>query len=295
MTTSKPTTPSMSSIETAPAWFAGAIASPTTSHFVDSDGVQIHYLCWNAEDTDKPGLLFAHGYRGHARWWDFIAPFFTERFRVVALDFSGMGESGHRPRYDDVLFTRELAAVIEDARLVPATVVGHSYGGTRVFRACADFPHLIRHGIVLDSYVNFADTDTRPQPRQIGSPLPYPDYATARARYRLLPEQPAERWLRDHVAHHSLKQVEGGWRWKFDPKLPFAIFEMDGAALLSRIDVPLDYVCGQYSSVVSAERAHRIVRCLSAGRGPVIMPEAHHHLMLDQPLSLVSTLRALLA
>lgn len=286
--------PSSSSV-TAPDWFLWAVSQPTTSHFADNDGTTIHYRCWNAQDTHKPGLLFAHGYRGNSHWWDGIAPFFTENFRVVALDFSGMGESARRPEYGPTLFTQDLLTVIHDAGLAPAVLIGHSYGGGRVLRACADHPEIARHAIILDSYVSFADSDPPPEPRQIGHAHPYPDFATIMARYRLLPEQPAEAWAQDHVARHSIRQAEDGWRWKFDHRLPFAVFERDGAALLERITIPVDCVVGARSSVVSIERAQRIVRHLRQGRGPVVIPEAFHHLMLDQPLPLISTLRALLA
>jgi len=33
---------------------------------------------------------------------------------------------------------------------------------------------------------------------------------------------------------------------------------------------------------------------LFEGRGPVVIPEAGHHLMMDQPLALVASLRSLL-
>ena len=95
-----------------PGWFDWALAQAPTPHFVDADGARVHYAAWNPSDTHKPALLFAHGFLGHSRWWDFIAPFFTEHFRVHALDFSGMGRSGHRTSYDRECFVSDLAAVL---------------------------------------------------------------------------------------------------------------------------------------------------------------------------------------
>jgi pimeloyl-ACP methyl ester carboxylesterase len=48
------------------------------------------------------------------------------------------------------------------------------------------------------------------------------------------------------------------------------------------------------SVVLSTERAQRIASSVSRVRGPIIVPQAHHHIMLDQPLQLISVLRALL-
>ena len=37
-------------------------------------------------------------------------------------------------------------------------------------------------------------------------------------RYRLAPPQECDnRYLMDYMAYHSLKEIEGGWSWKFDP------------------------------------------------------------------------------
>lgn len=283
--------------EQTPAWFDQAIGCPARSHFATSEGVAVHYLAWNEEERHKPALLFAHGYRGHAHWWDFIAPFFRENYRVFALDFSGMGDSAWRTQYSAEVFVEDLRAVIEHADMGTATLVGHSYGGTRVLRACSVCPELIHRAVVVDSYVAFIDTDTPPVQRQYGGNV-YPDAATAMQRFRLMPEQPAHQWAREYIARHSLRETEQGWTWKFDPDLPFALFERDGESVLQQIKVPLDFVCGELSQVVSSARAERIGAVLARlpnARGPVVMPQGHHHLMLDQPLGLISTLRALLS
>src|SRR5690606_13264894 len=104
----------------------------TSHHAVTPDGVRIHYVCWNEHERDKPALLFVHGYRAHTHVWDFIAPFFTNQFRVVALDLSGMGDSDWRENYDYSIFKDDMLAVIDAAQLAPVTLVGHSFGGSRL-------------------------------------------------------------------------------------------------------------------------------------------------------------------
>ncbi|VCU68601.1 Haloalkane dehalogenase [Pigmentiphaga humi] len=280
-----------------PAWFERAVATPGASHFVTSRGARLHYLAWGLERRVLPGLLFVHGYRAHARYWDGIAPYFAGRYRVVAMDLAGMGDSGRREAYSALGFAQDIAAVIEDAGLGPAAVVGHSFGGARALRTAAEFPGLIRHVIAVDSICRFADSP----PSSAGTPRrprtePYPDYASARARYRLTPDQPCDNgYLVDHIARHSLRREGDGWLWKFDPFLPPGPHEPDAAVVLGGLDVPVDYVRGEFSTVVRQQEAERIVACLRHGRGPVVVPQAYHYLMLDQPLALVAALRALLA
>jgi pimeloyl-ACP methyl ester carboxylesterase len=285
----------------APEWFTRAIDAPVESRYVDVDGTPIHYLTWNAQDTHKPGLLFAHGFRAHARWWSFIAPFFLSRFRVAALDFAGMGDSGNRPEYGPTLFGRDIAGVIGHAGFGKATLIGHSFGGGCVVRASVDHPQLVERTVVMDSYLPVPEilrSSTRnfqPRPKRV-----YPTREAARARFRLIPEQnSAAPYVLDYVGSHSLKQVPGGWSWKFDDNfLPVRHTDAEEAALavaaLSQLQMPVTYIYGDKSAVVSREHAHAIVRYIRNGHGPIAIPQSHHHVMLDQPLALVAALRAVL-
>jgi len=278
-----------------PDWYLRAMARPAESCWVMADGARLHYLAWGLEHTHKPGLLFVHGYRAHARYWDFIAPYFADAFRVVSMDLSGMGDSGHRAAYTAQGFAADIGAVIEHAALGPAVVVGHSFGGARALRAAADFPDRIRHVVAVDSICRLADSPpSHAAPPRRPRLEPYPDFASARARYRLTPPQPCDNaFLVDHVARHALRRQQGGWLWKFDPHLPPGPHEGDMSELLAGLEIPVDYVRGEFSSVIRQEDAERIVAHLRHGRGPVVVPQAHHYLMLDQPMALIAVLRAL--
>ncbi|MET0379699.1 MAG: alpha/beta hydrolase [Spongiibacteraceae bacterium] len=278
-----------------PEWFLSAIAQPRTSHFaLTSDGIRIHYVCWNEQDRDKPALLFVHGYRAHTHVWDFIAPFFTEHFRVVALDLSGMGDSGWRTDYDYSIFQEDMLAVIDHAELTPVTLIGHSFGGSRLIGLAAKHPGKLKRVFLVDSMIPFPEIDEPRSTPQYGRPKPYADYASIVARYRLLPEQPAPVWSQAYMAHHSVREVEGGWSWKFDLNLPPGRIEFDTVKLLQQVTVPTDYICGARSAIVESDRVRRITDTIGQGRSAVVIPEAYHHVMLDQPLAFISALRALL-
>lgn len=278
-----------------PDWFLHAIAQPRTSHFaVTADGTQIHYVCWNEQDRGKPALLFVHGYRAHTHVWDFIAPFFTERFRVFALDLSGMGDSGRREAYDNTTFTDDMLTVIDHAGLAPVTVVAHSFGGSRAVSLVVEHPEKIKHAVIVDSMIPFPEIDEPHTTQALGSRKPYVDYASIISRYRLIPEQPAPAWSFSYMAHHSVRETEGGWAWKFDTNLPAGKIEFTTGELLGRITVPTDYICGANSAIVKADRVQRITAAIGQGRQAVVIPEAYHHVMLDQPLAFISALRALL-
>ncbi|HET9444824.1 MAG TPA: alpha/beta hydrolase, partial [Steroidobacteraceae bacterium] len=60
------------------------------------------------------------------------------------------------------------------------------------------------------------------------------------------------------------------------------------------IQAPVTFIYGDASAIVSRQHAHDIVSCFRNGHGPIAIPQSHHHVLLDQPLSLVAALRAVL-
>jgi pimeloyl-ACP methyl ester carboxylesterase len=278
----------------APDWLRRNLSQPGLSRSIDVDGAAIHFLSWEWHRRDLPALVFVHGFRGHARWWSFLLPFFLSTHRVAAIDLSNMGDSEHRMHCDGLRHALDIAGFIHRFDLAPATVIAHSYGGSRTLRAAAERPEVIAHAIIVDTYVNFPDCDTLPRVRP-GEARWHVNRSVAQARFKLLPPQPATiEDLLDYVAYHSVRRRPEGWCWKFDPSLANDE-EIDGPAMLARVHAKVDYVYGQASVVVNEERARRIVQMLPNGQRLVVLPGAHHHPMLDHPLELVASLRQLLA
>jgi pimeloyl-ACP methyl ester carboxylesterase len=131
----------------------------------------------------------------------------------------------------------------------------------------------------------------RSRPKEI-----YADLQAALARFKLIPPQPcANEFILDYIAQRSLQKVTGGWTWKFDEKV-FDEFERgDLSKDLMKLSRRTAVIYGEQSALFSPGTiAH--MENLVRGRTPIIaMPDAHHHLFLDQPLAFVTLLRALLA
>ena len=283
----------------APAWFVQAVAVEPEHRFVEVEGARLHYLRWG--DPAKPGLLLVHGNAAHAYWWSFIAPFLARDYNVAAMDFSGMGDSAWRANgYSMEGFAREELAVCEDAGMFalaePPVIVGHSFGGFVTILTGALYGGRLAGTVILDSPVNPPD-----RPR-IG-PLPfrraqkvYPSLAAALARFRLLPPQVCENlFLLDWVARHSLKEVEGGFSWKFDPAIWRDFSIGDTAARLKATKCRIAILRGEQSILMPPQIGAYMFNLLGRSAPVVDIPEAQHHVMLDQPLALVAALRALLA
>jgi pimeloyl-ACP methyl ester carboxylesterase len=299
VTTPAPTT------ERLPAWFRDAIAQQPEVGSVEVAGVPINVLAWGSPEL--PSLTLVHGGAAHAQWWSFVAPQLASQHRVVALDLSGHGDSGHRPVYDPGVWGEEVMAATEAFGGTGRPVIaGHSMGGFVTMLMAERWGASLAGAVLMDSPLRRPDPESEEGRggAMFRNPKVYDDLDTAVAHFHLVPPQPrTNEYLIDHVGRRSLRRSDGGWTWKFDPRVfvsrtgptsPEAY-----ATGLSNAACRVAVVTGQRSAIIDDEvrdyMAELLTRAPGAAQGvPFIeIPEAHHHLMFDRPLELVTALRAI--
>jgi len=279
-----------------PEWFDAAIATEPQEREVAVDGTPIRYLSWG--DTDKPGLVFVHGGAAHAHWWSFIAPLFTSEWHAVAIHLSGMGDSGRRETYSHETWAREVMAVSDDAGFPgPPVVVGHSLGGMVTIQTAATFGDKLAGAVIVDAPVR------RPAPESeegrtghaFRMPGVYETKESAIEHFALVPRQPCDNgYIVLYIAGKSVHETDRGWTWKFDPN----IFDGTLVALrdqLTAVRCRVALFTGEKSVVVPRDTAAYMYELMGRVSPLIEIPEAHHHLTLDQPLAFVAALRTLLA
>lgn len=281
----------------APDWFRRALAHKPDEAQVEVEACPIHYLRWG--ERSKPGIVLVHGGAAHAHWWSFIAPLLTPQYHIAALDLSGHGDSGRRREYRSDFWAEEVMAVARDAGIVGAPLlVGHSMGGIVCIQAAARWGDRLAGAIIVDSPVRRPDPESEEgtRGRAFRNPKTYPDYEMAVAKFRLVPPQPCDNpWVLDHVARHSLHRTPAGWTWKFDPVVFRRATSDSISQHLAGVRCRVALFRGELSELVTPDVADYMVELLDRNAPLVEIPEAHHHLLLDQPLAFVSALRAILA
>ncbi|MFD1825451.1 alpha/beta fold hydrolase [Mumia zhuanghuii] len=279
-----------------PRWFAEAVATPYDEREVKVEGARITYRAWGR--AGAPVVVLVHGGAAHAGWWDHVAPFLTAAHRVVALDLSGHGESDRRASYDLETYAAEVLAVA-DAEAAGSgekpCVIGHSMGGFVVLTAAREHGVRLAGVCAIDSPVQQMSPEARAW-RASGRHAPgnkvYPSREAVVARFRPLPEDgPALPYVRDHLAPASVREVEGGWTWKFDPNVFFGA-QMEPEDLAKTV-CPTALIRGERglaTTDITSTVAERL-----GGHVPVtVVPDAGHHIMLDQPVALITALQSLI-
>ena len=262
-------------------------------------------LCWGPRGA--PGLLLLHGFTAHANWWSFIAPLLRAGRRVVAPSFSGMGQSGWRDAYSMELHAREALAVAEAEALfdapLPPIIVSHSYGSFAA-RILAQ-----RHGqrfggaVLIDGALaaDEHDDDFDGVPARGHRHRVYAKFSDAMARFRFVPGQTcANPWIADYIARNSIGAVTGphgepGWSWRFDPDLQVKTTSLATAELIAPFACRMALMFGDRSLLMTPPRLEFLRSVTPVDTPWIVIPDAGHHVMVDQPLALVAALRSLLA
>ena len=118
------------------------------SHFVDIDGVRIHY---QEKGTGTP-LVLIHGYTSSTYSWKDVFEPLAKTFHVIAVDLKGFGFSA-KPDGD---YTRRAQAVLvthllEHLKLEKAWLCGNSMGGEVALNVALANPERVGGLILVDS------------------------------------------------------------------------------------------------------------------------------------------------
>ncbi len=276
-----------------PTWFSAALAAAPQERTVTVEGTVIAYRAWG--DPADRSIVLVHGGAAHSRWWDHIGPLLANGWLVIALDLSGHGDSGRRDRYSLDTWAREVLAVVTDAGTAASSVViGHSVGGMVTLRLASLAGSQIAGAVAIDSPIRDMAPEDRAarQHRAFGPLRVYPTREAAMARFRPIPDQPVLAYIADHVAATSVRPAEGGWTWKFDPR----VFARDHLTpeLLTRLDCRVALFRAEHG-LVTPQQGEVLYDRLGRVAPVIEIPAAGHHIMLDQPIALAATLRTLLS
>ncbi len=285
-----------------PEWFQRAIDARRDDGEVLVEGCNIHYATWG--EVGNPGIVMIHGSNANLEWWRFVAPFLADQFRVAAIDLSGNGDSEWREKYSGEIYAKEVKAVCDAAQLGDRPfIVAHSFGGFVALETGFYFGEELGGIIFGDFTVRPAEeyTEWGRQAEERGDePVRptriYEDFDVALKRFRLVPEQPCQHpYVVDYLGRQSLRQVEGGWTWKFDPGM-FDHLEMGSEQSDKFISLTCRsaLVLGEHSTDDGALSAPYMAEITNGILPIFIIPGTYHHFMFDEPMATVTAIKGIL-
>ncbi|MEK7239666.1 MAG: alpha/beta fold hydrolase [Gemmatimonadota bacterium] len=119
--------------------------------FVTTDGAEIHYEVAGAGEP----VLFLHGLGSSTLDWELQVAAFSGRYRTIAIDARGSGESRDLQKPSGPFRVAEFAgdalAVLDHLGATPAHVVGLSMGGVVAFEMAVTRPQALRSMTIVNS------------------------------------------------------------------------------------------------------------------------------------------------
>jgi len=115
-------------------------AEPTINvgNVISADGISISY---EVRGEGEPVLVFIHGWCCDRSYWKEQLPHFAQKYKIVAIDLAGHGESGlNRKKWTIEAFGEDVVAVVNKLNLEQVVLVGHSMGGLVILEAARLIP-----------------------------------------------------------------------------------------------------------------------------------------------------------
>ncbi|MDB5377044.1 MAG: hypothetical protein JWR00_1490 [Rubritepida sp.] len=279
--------------------------SPTTDtavtdEWIEMRGLRFHFRDWASRRTGAPSLVLLHGYTSHARSWDAYAEAMTDRYRVLALDQRGHGETGWAAadQYGIDEMTGDLEVLVRALGVETFTLLGLSMGGMVAMEYAGRRPAALAACVIVDIgpeiersgssriQANVAATDVFASREEA--------FATARVANALPPEP-----LHRHRSDTSLMRTEDGrWTYRYDRILRsprnFRWRDAETAwTSCAKINVPTQIIRGEFSDILSPRIAELMARTIPQARLRVV-GNAGHGVPLDAPDGFLAATREFL-
>lgn len=263
----------------------------------EANGITLHYLEWGPPDGQPVVLL--HGLRGHAHAWDDISSALADKYRVLAIDQRGRGQTDWAPdgNYATEAFVADLAALCNVLALGPFILVGHSMGGRNGIMFAAKHRARVAAFVIADVGPEIqAEGAARIRRELIDAPEEFESMEAAVA--QAVAENPlaAESVLRRRVEYQTRLLPTGKVGWRYDPVIRDQVRSNSRAvppdfwALWRTIQCPTLIVRGAKTDVL----AHSVAERMRDSHGQAQLVEiarAGHMVFEDNPRDFTHALR----
>jgi pimeloyl-ACP methyl ester carboxylesterase len=258
-------------------------------------GLGVHFLDWQG-DSPEP-LLLLHGALLQAHVWDFFSLDMRQDFHIRSIDLPGHGDSDWAAdgNYSRARVADHIVSLVQRLDLRSLVLVGHSFGGGIALLAAARFMERVRALVLVDC--TMLPTGGPSFRAQVHAGLQ--TFASLEDFARHI----APSHVRDDLARQTVRLrwstrqlADGTWTWKYDPALRSPSGPADFEAMwsaLGALSLPVLFVRAGRRSHLSEAARERLLTLPNVRL--VVVPEAGHNVMSEDPITFTRTVREFLS
>ena len=265
---------------------AGCASPPTSSKSESSHAAgQSHFASFGTNKVyyftvgkGAQTVVFIHGWSCDGGFWREQIPALTDKARLILIDLPGHGQSD-KPRTDYTLdfFAQAVLAVMRDASVQRATLVGHSMGAPVICRVYAQAPEKVAALVAVDGLLR-RPTMTPEQVEQFVGPYRTPEYREHATKFvKSMFPNPGTEAVRDSVLTEMLATpqhvMRSAMEGMFNPDQP----DWDP----KKLNVPVLVINAKNPMWTADYEAY--VRALSSQSDYRTLDGVGHFLMLEKP------------
>jgi pimeloyl-ACP methyl ester carboxylesterase len=236
--------------------------------YLNVNGIRLRYLDWGKRGLQP--ILLLHGFMAHAHVWDDFALVFRGRYRVIALDQRGHGESqwSKNGLYSIDDHFSDLVNIIRILSLTDLIIIGHSMGGRNALFYAACNPTMVEQLILVDIRPGNDSASSKALKNLLNHiPLQAGSADEVVKRFRTLSPYLSKEICDPIVAHGFKKTPNGMMVPKFDVRMIQQLEKMDYGAedlwpFLQNITCRSLVIRGKTSSFLSRKVAQKICRII---------------------------------
>jgi 3-oxoadipate enol-lactonase len=221
-------------------------------------------------------IVFLHSWLGSWRTWMPAMEMVADRYKAIALDFWGFGDSANRSQATIDDYVDQLIGFLDGLGMLPPHIVGHGLGGVVALRAAAAYPERIGKLLITSTPTVGALLQPLLKPSGLG---------------RLLGRSSqSEAWVKlvrqasngDATFAEIIEDIEATNSATLQAVLD-ELSTIDLRPTIAQLRQPLLAVYGARDRILSAEHSQQIADAPGAFRQVLTLPQGGHFTFLDQP------------
>jgi 3-oxoadipate enol-lactonase len=252
--------------------------------FVENQGTKIY---WDEQGSGEP-LLLIMGLSYPSYMWHRSRPILAKRFRTIALDNRGVGQSDAPPGvYSMSLMASDAAVVLDAAGIKSAHVFGVSMGGMIAQEFALQYPNRVR-SLILGCAAAGGPHAVQAEPEALQALLRR-DVTPEQAKETIIPfiydaATPRERIDEDMAIRMKWYPTPQGYMGQLQ-----GIFGWEAYSRIAQITAPTLVIHGETDRLVPPANARLITGKIPSAK-LVLIPDAGHIFETDQPATAQSAI-----
>lgn len=266
--------------------------------YITLNGCKFHYLDWGKPDA--PVVVALHGFTSLAHTWDTVARALSDRYRILAPDLRGHGETEWSDKYSLKSAMDDLEAFVSALDVKTFTLIGHSLGGLIGYLYTPAHATRVERLVIVDMGPEIMPAFSQRLVNSLAESNVFESREHVFQKLRADNARASDDELRQRAKHNVRQRQDGKWTWRYDHGFKDGskrVERLDPDAqwqALARIACPTLLVRGSESDLLSRETARRMINVIPHCH-LIEIPNAGHSVFMDNPIDFIAALEEFLS